>query len=393
MPDSKRDTSEALELFLLALRYRNSRLVTRGGNEPFLLSDANQAWLVYKGAVDVFAVEIEDGKPSGARHHLFRAYTNQLLLGLDLTDQAVGLLAVCAPETEILTFSRDRLQQQLAKPEHVPIIVGMLETWLRALASGIAPEIKPKDYRRIEHPQEITLQSGQIAGTAREVLWVKHLAGSSFFMGRANLPAITGETFVPLSGYDWLQAAEDATLRPYTTATIFTWDAPWSPLDAHHTRLLHLIQHDIQRAKQTASTLIHDQTRTDNLRLQTAVLRLAAAWSDEPPARILGVDIQDELVAACHIIGQTLGVTITTPPDFDSLPAHKDALDEIARASHLRIRTVLLRDDWEKHDNGPLLAYRGEDDRPVALLPVNGRRYDLHDPVTGDVLPVDATLA
>jgi hypothetical protein len=175
MQNDKRvaDTSEEWELFLLGLRYRDSKLITRSGNEPFLLSGSDQAWLVYQGTVDIFAVQLVDGQPSGARYHLFRAYTNQLLLGIDLADQPIGWLASCAPQTQVLRFSRDRLRQQMNKPEHVPIIHGMLEAWIEALSSGITAPVKPKTYVPLEAGQEIAVEADQIVRTKRDVVWVR----------------------------------------------------------------------------------------------------------------------------------------------------------------------------------------------------------------------------
>jgi NHLM bacteriocin system ABC transporter ATP-binding protein len=387
------ETSEAWELFLLGLRYRDSRLVTLSGNEPFLLSGSDQAWLVYRGTVDIFAVQIEDGQPSGARHHLFRATTNQLLLGFDLGDRSVGLLASCAPETQVLRFSRDRLRQQMEKPEHVPIVVDMLEGWIRTLSSGMTVPIKPKTYCLLETGQDTPLEPHQIARTARAVIWVSHTAGSSRFMGRDDLPTFSGDRLIPLSEHNWLQAAESGTLRALKTLDVLETDSAWAALDGFHALALDVVERDIQLSKITASRLIQEKAASDDLKVQTAFTRLASTWSDETPPVMMGVETQQPLIAACALVGQYLGLRIKTPPDFDSPHHYQNPLQEIARASRIRIRSVLLRDDWWTRDNGPLLAAREEDRRPVALLPVSAGRYDLHDPVTGEQTPVDDVVA
>jgi NHLM bacteriocin system ABC transporter ATP-binding protein len=387
------DTSEAWELFLLGLRYRDSKLITLSGNEPFLLSGSDQAWLVYQGTVDVFAVQLVDGQPSGARYHLFRAYTNQLLLGIDLADQPVGLLASCAPQTQVLRFSRDRLKQQMEKPEHIPLVHGMLEEWIRALSSGITVPVKPKTYLPLEAGQEIAVEANRIARSTRDVVWVRQTAGSTYFMGRDDLPALSGDQPFPLSEYNWLRAAEPGTLQVLSTADVLGSDNDWSPLDRFHALLLGVVQRDIELNKATASRLIQEQAANDELKVQTAFTRLASTWNAEPLPILIGVDAQQPLVAACALVGQALGVTIKAPPDFDSLHEYQNPLQEIARASRVRVRWVLLRDDWWLRDNGPLLAFRGEERQPVALLPVSARRYELHDPVKRERIPVDEAVA
>ena len=224
------DTSEDWELFLLGLRYRDSKLITLSGNEPFLLSGSDQVWLIYRGTVDIFGVQLVDGQPSGARYHLFRAQANQLLMGIDLEDQSVGLLASCTPETQVLRFSRERLKQQMEKPEHVPIIFHMVEAWIKALSSGITVPVKPKTYLPLEAGQEVNLEAHQIARTARELVWVRHAAGSTYFMGRDDLPALSGEQPFPLSEHNWLSAAEPTTLQALSTADVLGDTSAWPAL-------------------------------------------------------------------------------------------------------------------------------------------------------------------
>ena len=393
MPDHRRfvETSEEWELFLLGLRYRGSRLVTLSGNEPFLLSGEDNAWLVYKGVVDVFAVRTEDGEIAGARHHFFRAHTHQLLLGIPEDDRPVALLASCAPETQILQFSRSRLIQQLKKPENGPIVAGMLENWVRSLASGVASAVRPKEYQVIEPDQELTLDAGQNVRSQRGVVWVQ-LEGGAWFLGREDVPPISGEAPMPIAERSWVQTAEPGGMRAFDTLTMLQQDAEWSFLTHFGDVVLSLVEQDIQRDSATATRLIQDKMASDELKVQTAFSRLASTWSEEPPA-LLSVDSPDPLVAACRLVGRSLGVTIKTPPNYDGLSERQDPLAEIVRASHLRIRMVLLRDDWWQRDNGPVLAFRGEDRDPVALLPVNAQSYTMHDPAQLETLPVDDVVA
>lgn len=63
--------------------------------------------------------------------------------------------------------------------------------------------------------------------------------------------------------------------------------------------------------------------------------------------------------------------------------AEKDAenldVEFLARVSQINLREVLLVGKWWKEDNGPLLAYLEEDQRPVALIPDGPASYILHD--------------
>lgn len=49
-PTQSEEEKPVAELFLLHLRYKESRLVNVGGNAPILLTDPNVCWVVYKGS-------------------------------------------------------------------------------------------------------------------------------------------------------------------------------------------------------------------------------------------------------------------------------------------------------------------------------------------------------
>jgi len=96
---------------------------------------------------------------------------------------------------------------------------------------------------------------------------------------------------------------------------------------------------------------------------------------------------------AARAVGEALGVPIRSPAEFEVSRLSQEPLAAIARASHLRLRSVLLTDTWWQQDCGPLLAYTQADDQPVALLQVSATSYELFDPVHMTRTPVRAQLA
>ncbi len=99
------------------------------------------------------------------------------------------------------------------------------------------------------------------------------------------------------------------------------------------------------------------------------------------------------LLVAAGAVGKALGVTICPPAKSEDLARIKEPLEAIARASRLRMRQVLLEDEWWQQDCGPLVAYTKSDRLPVALLPTAGNRYLLFDPVGKTKIAVDERLA
>ncbi|MBN2305615.1 MAG: NHLP bacteriocin export ABC transporter permease/ATPase subunit [Anaerolineae bacterium] len=389
-------TSDEWELFLLNLRYRQANLVTRSGNEPFLLDGADRAWVVYNGKVDVFAVQIAEGEPVGARRHLFRVDTGQLLLGVNLDRWEIGLLAVCTPDTQILELRQSQLRQSAQKDEHKPLVATMLEDWVRWLSWAVRVTVRPKEFHRIIPGEPVELAAGENARVPRRIAWVRPVAGRVRFMGRDDIPDIGSagsDRLLPLSEFTWLHAPETARLETFDTATMLGQDIGWGHLAAFHELMLDLVARDFHRERQTTRDLIREKVASDERRVQVALAQLAGAWDEDFLPVTTGIEGADPLLAACRVVGDAMGISMQPPPDVDVLLPHQDPLSEIARTSGVRLRRVLLRDDWYHHDNGPLLAFQGEDEYPVALLPLGPTRYELYDPAQLSRVPVDDTVA
>lgn len=96
------------------------------------------------------------------------------------------------------------------------------------------------------------------------------------------------------------------------------------------------------------------------------------------------------LVDSVLAIASAQGFKVRVPA---SLSGAKDPLQAMAYASGFRTRSVALRARWWTEENGPLLAYTIEGDRPIALIPSRRGRYEYIDPIAGNRRPVDSAFA
>jgi ATP-binding cassette subfamily C protein len=71
----------------------------------------------------------------------------------------------------------------------------------------------------------------------------------------------------------------------------------------------------------------------------------------------------------------------------------KDLLNHICKASRVRYRQVVLKKGWFQKENGPLLGYKLDGNRPVALLPDPKTGYRLYDPVEKISVPMTDALS
>jgi ATP-binding cassette subfamily C protein len=334
------------DLLLLRLRHREGRVVELAGNRPVLLDDPAAVWVVFRSHVEVFAVRLDQGRPGGARRHLFRAESGVGLFGLDLQGQAMGLLAVGAPGTQLLRVERANLARLADTPECASTVARLAARWVDLLATSIGHDPWPPDLA--------PLRDGRLPDPS---------AGAA-------------------------SALADA---PAGTSAWRAGGGRWDDLDRVHGRVLTSLAADYERRRHAERARHDERARTDRARVQAAVGRLVGAVAPRSSRRRTAIGQHDPLFAACALVGEALGIPLKPGPAPGA--AGGDApIQAIARASHLRTRRVALRGAWWTRASGPFVGYRAEDGHPVALLP-GARGYQLHDPVDGTVTPVTAAVA
>ena len=358
-----------------------------------LLNDPAQAWLVQAGRADVFSVRVKDGEVIGNRKHLFRVGVDHLLFGIaQPPDTDVALYAVGSVDTEIVEVNLGELRALGHDPEHTEAVGALIETWIAHLASGISIGVMPKENTELAPGDEMVVPPGTNVIAQRGLSWVSHVEGQSRLMGHAALPHINGTGFFPIAPDMWIETEEPCTLLGHTTLGVMEADALWEGLDQ-----IHAVVFDCVR-------LIEDQAEAENrARLQRKVeadrQALAQAFSDlsgvlvpEAPPVAVEHDRDNVLLTVCRLVAERQGLTITEPPKRDDQEGRQDRLGDIARASRIRMRRVLLSERWWRQDNGPLLGQMAEDRRTVALLPISPERYELYDPTNGAVHAIDDDL-
>lgn len=101
--------------------------------------------------------------------------------------------------------------------------------------------------------------------------------------------------------------------------------------------------------------------------------------------------LDSNLVAVVRQVASAAQIDLIVPPEL----ARVEVLDDLLADLQINRRRVLLRDDWWRQDNGPLIGSL-TDGRPVALLPTSRKlrarggtfRYEIYDPALGTRTPI-----
>jgi NHLM bacteriocin system ABC transporter ATP-binding protein len=205
--------------------------------------------------------------------------------------------------------------------------------------------------------------------------------------------ASAGAEKIGLAG-EWIHTLSSATEDDSTREDLPLSGSPQEParaLDAFHMRLRTMLADLDHKDLEARRQRLVDKERRRLQTTQEAIAALAGAARPQSDA-LLPVAGQP-MLAAIGAVGRWSGIKIVEPPRAMRDLAGAQYARAVASASRIRVRTVMLTEAWWNSDAGPLVAFRGEDRQPVALLPTGHGRYRLYDPVRSTYEPVNGHVA
>ncbi len=395
-----------------ALLDAEAEVLEVGANRPIRL-EGRRAWLVAQGQVEVFAVEeTEDGV--GARTHIVTAEAGQMLFGVGMQrtrlpsegeEHDAVLIAVAHPGTRLLETQTAALTRLAREPANIPLLETAIEGWVSGLFRRLPRREAPTRFEPLRAGGEVHLdEDGSVARSAAGVVWVRHLAGGSAFLGRPELAVDTADRLLPVSESTWLVGDEGTILSCVATGHLLRGGTLWDGLNHFHEVFLHHLTLERGATDTVAWKRLEERRELDRETLRSAHARLASVLGGVPTTELSFREAAEPLFAACQLVAQHQGIELRPPPT-DQTSTSRTA-DRISNASRIRHRQVLLRDDWWRHDCGPLLAFVLEEQpsdnpeekpqktrRPVALLPTSSTSYEMVDPADRTRTTVDAQVA
>ena len=310
------------------------------GNEPFLLDDSQTVWIIQSGVVALFAVRVNQGVIEGTRRYLFSCDSGAALFG-------------SASQSCDLRFSARRYANAAAQRSRQLLVVPLGEAELLKLNGECFRQLVTNaDARVRDWVEGWVLQIGTLL-------------------------------------CDWEAQSKGELIKEITSA-MGKPDSLIEGLSELHTQLFYDIQRQEQREYTEEQQRLEEEERLNRQVTAQALGELASTLETQETQYALN---NSPLLVAAGAVGKALGVPIRPPGKSENLKRVREPLEAIMQASRIRMRRVLLRDDWWKKDCGPLVTHRKEDNQLVVLLPTKATRYEMFDPVFGTRTPVTARNA
>ena len=391
-----------------------------GGNRPVSLSDPESAWLVVRGAVDVFAARRAGDGPEWDFKHLLRAEPGRLIFATKDEIDSPDMISVVSSGEGRLVFAMDdeaglgdtavnvlvakglpgselrRLRHDSLLGAGIDDLVAeQADAWITDVTAAVArdvPACSRQDLSLVTAGAETKIEAGGLVSARRGVVWVPAAAGGGMTLFGTEEVREEGWSHFPVTSESWLMAYGESRFTGLSSAEMM-----------QRGTLLGAVA-DFQSTTLRALGLNRRLMLADIVNLRMA--RRQHRHESEEYARRNLLEVMDSrrsaagqggsaLLAALRMVGDHEGIEFRAPPRRQGMPDRTHSLNEILDTTGTRLRRISLEhsDRWWRGDSGAFLAFRREDGAPVALIPGVWGRYRMVDPESGRSLRMTADRA
>ncbi len=342
---------------------------------PRSLCEPGAFWLLEAGEADIFAAQagldgLDPGQaPRGPHLFIGRIGPGTLVVGH-------------GPDLECLVL-RPAAGARLRRLPHLEALGGhsaqveAMQRWASVLSGGMGARLwRPSNIDKAVRPGSWLHLTERQSATARGAcVWVELSAGCGMLLG---LEPVGG--LLPLPPEAWLVASGEVDALVLSAPPPSMMDAAVEGITAFTDACVAMLPGLRSLAEIDESGRLSQRAQQDAEGAQrTTELAAALLHASVPKSAVKDVEAgpAEPLFQAMVAVAKAAGIrariqrpTRLREQDIDTPPT----MDEIARASGLRLRPVALPTEWWRRNLGPLLGHR-DDGQPVALLPARGGGY------------------
>ena len=392
------------ELLLATRRIEDEgELQEVSAHRPFLLDDASSLWYVVTGGIEIFTVEVQQGKPVGTRAHFLGILSGQCFFGFDLLSLGMGsgFLAVAKGGTTLRRIQVARLRELATSPHQAAAVASLVDTWVAGLSKALTRDLNTKrvDETLLRPGEHVELGSRTAATSAEGVVWIDTWSGSLLFDDLATPVFNEKRVLLPVSPDSWIQPVSDEfgelSLTPIATVDAIATPSVWLGLDVFHALLCECEFINKKLATVDEYVRLQQKAEVSEKAQQAAYDAIGSVLRSEAatPREFFETGATEPVLRACEVVGRTMGMTMSAHLDDIEELTYEEKIAAIASSSGCRLRVVALRDQWWTQDQSSFLAQIEKTKTPVAVVPTGPTSYECIDPNTDSRTKVDAEVA
>ena len=376
-------------------RIRGVRVET-GAHRPFLMNDPAGVYLVERGHLDIFAVELNAEDVAGRRRFVARVPAGEMAFGhhrvaaQQQPSRVFAFLAVPSLDAILIEGERDGVSCGGFDLAAVLWIDSWITRTSEFLVRGRPP---PRRVMLLDADPDIPYASGStLSAQHGDIVWVSATAPMRV-LGRSDRVVAVGEPLLPVTEQTWFEIGADADVSAmYTPAALLT-ERLWPAFLCFGTRVLEyaiLAEAEAAVVLETRRRQAHEARRAS---VAVALHSLGAVLdgSREAPRAAIG---QTPLQAAASLVAEACGASLQTPHSAEEAPAPAGLgeatliLAALARQSGIRTRQIALTPGWWRRDGPSFVGFTADGARPLAILAKPRGGYRAVNPESGAAVTI-----
>ncbi|AGA70028.1 NHLM bacteriocin system ABC transporter, ATP-binding protein [Desulfitobacterium dichloroeliminans LMG P-21439] len=344
------------------------------GQKSLFLHEDHYIWIVEQGKAAVFLSTMDEELQTGTKTFLFEACPGDWLFGItpEGTPHKKGLLVSGLLGSSLLRFDIRQLTGLLMDSEE-------------------ADEEAHKKFQGTAHEELQGLALSEQRGADKEISEMINKAIGQWLHSLAQISGREDISQKAKTAFDLGSSQDEVASTAEGFISVYEYLIKDSLRAGYHSQVVQAASNLWDKKRESEEKRLEEKSKSDRRLMDTAISKLAAI-TEKVETKALTDQTGDVLLDACRLVGQTMQMKIVAPPEV--LGSRRELhLDDIARASRVRVREVALHGDWYTKDSGPLLGYMKKDHRPIALIPSAPTKYFLHDYTQGVTRTVDRDTA
>lgn len=377
-----------------------SSVTTVGTDSPLRLDHRGAAWLVLSGCIIIFRVDHE----TGTRDPLYRVEAGGLILGKIAADENVvqdsRVIGVPLNEAQIVAVEFQEVIDTFAAIPDSSAPAQLVEGFVVAVFASLRVNLtNPIDARRIHQEKEQDFSPGQEIFSDKGIVWIKAPPESvspgtnDDFTPEASYPTGPDSAWVPVIPMKWWKIRNGFHSEVITTDQRLALGSIETDIEQFHTLFVRAFAELTNWRKGAESDRIVETGLATQQVFNASLDRLGDTLRYDSK---LQTDVtQTPLARAAELVCRSHGFELGLAEGASfSLTDALDPVTAIADQSGFFSRGFNLEANWWKSDHGAFLAFQGDEQKPVAVLPKsNSKEYILVEPVSGLTSNVNAESA
>ncbi len=342
---------------------KNAKEIEVRGNKQLRLDNRDKVWLVKSGKVDVFAVRTQNNEPYGYRSNIMRFEKDELIFSVEAEN--IMFIALGTPETVCYEIEKDVFSKEAEKKK----LIEAIDNWVSKLSDAISQTLRPKVTGEIDIIKDFEIGKDKNFSAKEENLWMELKKGRIRYLDLLEFE----KGFIPLTKKTWISSLEDSLVNTLTTSDLLDNPAFGDIFLDFNRAATSLISEKINKTEKNEIERLKNKALNKEKILNLSIDRIRRVLTPPKGKIDTSAVAGASLLNACKIVGNYLNIKISPHPEDNTI------LENIMRASKIRSRKVILKDNWWEGDSGPLLCFYKEDKTPVPVVPLSPTTYEVID--------------